>query len=222
MKVYRFSFPQGEITFDFENGLIDLKGKIGREKNGEKFEPIKGIYPLEEIPLFTGFYLTGLTILENIDFQVKGKMYIGREGFLLEFFRFSEPVDSKVGFLLAQDLKNKRATKFSFNRANLYAFLKMLEEQDKMIPVENTVWEKNEGKVFVNRIEIPFQKAKATKFALKEILRGNKIPHLVQEWENGRLRIAGKKLEVFKAEGRRIGIINLEDIGNLSRLLVCL
>jgi len=33
---------------------------------------------------------------------------------------------------------------------------------------------------------------------------------------------SGKKLEVFKAEGRRIGIINLEDIGNLSRLLVCL
>ena len=82
MKVYSFSFPQGEITFDFENGLIDLKGKIGREKNGEKLEPIEGVYPLEEIPLFTGFYLTGLTILEDIDFQVKGKMYIGREGFL--------------------------------------------------------------------------------------------------------------------------------------------
>ncbi|WP_461829986.1 hypothetical protein [Aquifex sp.] len=219
--MYKFTFPQGEVIFDFENSTIELHGKAGRKKDGEVFEPIEGAYSLEEIPLFTGFYLTGLTILEGIDMKVKGKMYIGSEGFLLEFFKLDSPVDGKVGFLLAQDLKNKRATKFSFNRANLYAFLKMLEEREKIVPVENTVWEKREGKVFVNRVEVPFQKAKALRYALKEILRKKEIPRLVQEWEEGRLTLHKNKLEV-QVNGKTLGRINLSDVGNISRLLVCL
>ena len=219
--MYKFTFPQGEVIFDFENSIIELHGKVGRKKDGEVFEPIEGTYSLEEIPLFTGFYLTGLTILEGIDMKVKGKMYIGSEGFLLEFFKLDSPVDGKVGFLLAQDLKNKRATRFSFNRANLYAFMKMLEEREKLIPVENTVWEKREGKVFVNRTEVPFQKAKALRYALKEVLRKREIPRLVQEWEEGRLTLYRNRLEV-QVNGKTLGRINLSDVGNISRLLVCL
>ena len=149
---YELSFANGRIVFDWELMTVEVSAKHGRKTEEKEWKPVEGTYPFEELPLFTSFFLTGMSALHDLDVEVRGKMVISSEGFVLEMYRMREPQRGKVAFLLAYDTKNDASSSFIFNRANLYAFLQMIKERDKVVPVRETVWERSGSELYVNRL----------------------------------------------------------------------
>ncbi len=222
---YEFSFPGGGvISFDWELRTIRLYSNYGRKSQEKEWKPIEGEYSFEELPLFTSFFVTGMSALYGLDTEIRGKMVITSEGFVLEIYKAKEN-GNRPAFLLAYDTKNEMSSAFVFNRASLYAFLQMIKVQDKIVSAGETVWEKSGGDVYLNRLLIPFQKAKALEWTLFEGLREGKYPLLTQVWDEGVLRIRGRRLEVIrKREDREQPFVSLslKNPIDVMRILSCL
>lgn len=103
---------------------------------------------------------------------------------------------------------------FLLNIFNVYALWELFRLQDKVVSVENLVFERREGNVFIQGIPIPFQKAKALFYALDVFLRTGRVPAINQDWEYGRIMLwnAKKRMDFFKrSEGLLVpsGVVKL-------------
>ncbi len=92
---------------------------------------------------------------------------------------------------------------FMFNIFNIYALWELFRMQDKVVSVDDLVFERREGNLFVQGIPVPFQKAKAIFHALDEYLRNGKLPAINQDWEYGRIMLWTEKgrMDLFKKNG---------------------
>lgn len=222
---YEFTFASGRVAFDWEVGTVEIRAEHGRKVGEEEWSPVEGTYPFEEVPIFTSFFVTGMIALYGIDVDVRGKMVVSSEGFVLEVYRVKEPQKGKVAFLLAYDTRRKMSSVFIFNKANLYAFLQMIKEREKVVPVGETVWEKTGEGIYVNRLPVPFQHAKALEWVLLEGLREGKYPPLRLGWNEGSFRISGRRLSVFrKRDSAEVPYlsISLKNPIDAIRILSCL
>ena len=217
---YEFTFGKGRVVFDWSRRTIFFESE-GKRKG---FNAINGEYPFEEGPLFTNFFVAGICALCRLS-DIHAKMVLSREGFVLEFYQTKKVEQGKVGFLLATDNRKKASSAFMFNKPNLYAFLLMLKERDKIVPVQDSVWEKQEGRTFVNKIEIPFQKAKALEWSLWQKLYSPISFSFTYEWENGRIHVLKRTLIVEKKRKEKFITLTEIDISNeinIARILSCL
>ena len=222
---YELSFANGKMVFDWELMTVEIEAKLGRKVGDEEWGPVQGTYPFEEVPLFTSFFVTGTSALLGLEVEVRGKMVISSEGFVLEIYKMREPQKNKVAFLLAYDTKNKTSSAFVFNKANLYAFLQMIKERDKVVPVRESVWEKRDGELFVNRLPVPFQPRKALEWILLDGIREGRYPRINLTWEEGVIRIGGRRLSLFRRNGQQEVShlsLSLKDPVDVMRILSCL
>ena len=221
---YEFRFGNGTVAFDWEMGVVEVRAKMGRKKEEKEWAPVEGEYPFEELPLFTSFFVTGMSALLGVDVEVRGKMVITSEGFVLEIYKTKD--EKRPAFLLAYDTKKDASSVFMFNRPTLYAFLQMIKSRDKVVPVRESVWEKEGGVVYVNRMEIPFAGAKALEWVLLEGLKdGGKYPALSFRWDEGRLRLYGNRVSLLKARGESevpYLSVSVKDPLDAMRILSCL
>jgi len=222
--IYEFTFANGTVAFDWGTGMVSIKARHGRKVGDEEYGPVEGEYSFEELPLFTSFFVTGMSALYGTEQEVRGKMVISTEGFVLEMYRAKNP-GKAVAFLLAYDTKKKQSSVFLFNRPNLYAFLQMIKSVDKVVSVRDIVWERINGELYVNRLHVPFQKVKVLEWVLMEGLKEGRYPSIRQEWSGGSMSIRGNRLSFFRnREGKQVPFfsLSLKDPIDVFRMLSCL
>ena len=83
-----------------------------------------------------------------------------------------------------------------------------------MVSVDDIVFEKREGNVFIQGIPLPFQEAKVLFYALDLYLRTGHLPAINQDWEYGKLMLwnTKKRIDFFKRDGELLipgGVINV-------------
>ena len=92
---------------------------------------------------------------------------------------------------------------FLFNVFNLYALWELFRLQNKVVSVDDLVFERRDGNVLVQGVPLPFQKAKALFYALDLYLRTGQVPAVNQDWEYGRLMLwnTKKRMDFFRKNG---------------------
>jgi len=218
--VFEFTVVDGSIVFNFPEGIIKL-----RLPEGEKEFPIPA--NLHNFCVVIGGIIYGTNVTR------KQVFFTGRPGerkvIDLRGFYYEKKINENKGqdeeegenkrtypraILIFIDEPTNFKKSFLFNIYNLYALWELFRMQDKVVSVDDLVWERREGNVFLQGIPVPFQKAKALFFALDQYLRTGQVPSVNQVWEYGKLILSApkKRLDFFRKSGNVLipsGVINI-------------
>jgi len=198
----------GSIVFDFAENKIRL-----RLVEGEKEFPMP--VNLHNFCVVIGGIIYGTNVARKQVFFTgkKGeRKVIDLRGLFYEKRENGQKYPRAVLNFIDETANFKKT--FLFNIFNLYALWELFRLQDKVVSVEDLVWERREGNVFLQGVFVPFQKAKALFFALDQYLRTGEIPSVNQDWEYGRIMLwaSKKRLDFFKRSGDALipsGVIEL-------------
>lgn len=210
--VFEFTLVRGQMLFDFAQGKVVLKTDKGVEK--EFPAPVN----LHNFCVVIGGILYGKNITRKQFFfvgkpgerrviEIRGVIYKKEIG-------EGKKVERPRIFVTFIDEKDNFKETFVLNIFNAYSLWEMFRAQDKVVSVDDMVFEKREGHTFIQNVPLPYQKAKSLFYALDTYLRENSLPAVNQEWEYGRLMLWSekKRMDFFRRAGEEYipsGVIKL-------------
>jgi len=227
-RVFVFTAKGGIITFDFESGKVVLK----LDKGYEFPAPMN----LHNFCVVLGGILYGKNVgRKQVFFAGKPgeRKVIELRGILYERKKEEEEEENQPdngqtvrmprALLTFIDEPGSFKKTFMLNIYNVYALWELFRAQDKVVSVDDLVFERREGNVFIQGVPLPFQKAKSVFYALDRYLREGYLPGINQEWEYGKLMLwrTKKRIDFFKKNGETLipsGVIRVNP-DNAFRLM---
>ncbi|HHJ63315.1 MAG TPA: hypothetical protein ENJ61_00245 [Aquifex aeolicus] len=215
--VFEFTVARGSILFDFSQERVVLRLDEGEEKefpapvNLHNFCVVAGGILYRKAIVRKQVFFTGKPGERKV-IEIRGSLYRKRkeeeQKEEQEFQEGQEQRNRQEGvwpraFITFIDETENFKRTFLLNIFNLYALWELFRVQDKVVSVDDLVFERKEGSVFIQGVPLPFQKAKALFYALDLYLRTGQIPGINQDWEYGKLMLwnSKKRLDFFKKNG---------------------
>ncbi len=215
--VFEFTVAKGSILFDFAQEKVVLKLDEGEREfpapvNLHNFCVVAGGILYRKNITRKQVFFTGKPGERKV-IEIRGSLYRKRKEEeqkeeQQESQEEQEQRDRQEGlrpraFITFIDETENFKRTFLLNIFNLYALWELLRIQDKVVSVDDLVFERREGSVVIQGVPLPFQKAKALFYALDLYLRTGQVPAVNQDWEYGKLMLwnSKKRLDFFKRNG---------------------